>query len=951
MAFRTTELSDGWQIRPDPHERGRKDGWGISPPESGWVAAKMPAAFQSQFGLSAPPVCWYRRSLTAEECQRESAVGRGSSAGSRVWLRFESVATDVTLWVNGREVGEKGRHLGDWVPFQFDLTDYLHTDSRPNDIVLRVDRVAPQKEVWVDGAPVWSGHLTKGFHDILSVHKGGIWRPVHLEVTGDLVLVPDGLGITADLRTGRVQVDVELERNVGGGWIELEIHGPPGGQTGDRMTSTRVEIKDGADSVHLQLDVPNPEPWHPEHPSLYRVNARLISANGEISQREFVRFGFRRAEVGGKDGRQILLNGKPIFLSGVLDWGHEPHHISPAATPDEIRARFATLRSMGFNLVCLCMWYPPRYFFDIADETGMLLWQEHPVWKPPMGDEHIPEYQRQFTKFFRRDRNHPSVVMVSGSCEHERFNPKLATWWWGRVRALMPDRIAQIQTAFFAWTDQTKTDAYDEHTYDSCGRWTRYLEDLQNDLHELPPRPFVMGESILYTNWPDTKSLLAATDPITGTGANTGRPWWLPLGLDASVKFEAEVIERFGQPVLDAFKRRAHRYHLEGRKFQFELYRQYPNHAGLVMNHVNDVPACRCGFRDELDRWYFTPEQTRPWLCDAPLVLRTDNHLRGLTGGSSAEVAIGISNFSPRSIDAPLAMTSKGAQATLLDNDRLAAQPGEVTWRRLRLSLPSVTSPQRVELRASAPGLVGNSWTLWNLPSPAKPPRGVVRLSGLPFDAADRELEFEDKAYSSGWGSPVRSWTPLLPDPESLAPELPACSGGGRLPEGTHAVLTHRLTPSLVDFLTAGGRIVLLVSRTAGSAPVKYVNLWGQLPLILERGPLGPGDGDWVGDLLDHDLSRRSVRAIPVGELGLDHALEPIIRLVYCHDIVDRPRLMDFISTARVGKGLLVLSGVDHSTPAGRYMLDRLLAFAASDHADTSGRLDESIVRSWAVKP
>lgn len=933
MTIRAAELSEGWRIRADPHERGRKDGWGgggTSTPADGWVDVRLPAPTQKSFGPTAPPVCWYRRTLTAAECAHTPA--------QRVWLRFDSSATDTTVWVNGREVG---RWVGDWVPFQFDITDALHapTDGRDSEVIIRVDRMAAGKETWIDGAPVQGGHITKGFHDILSLHKAGLWQPVHLLVTGGLTLVPDGLGITADSRTGRIQIDAEFERNVGGGWLDIDIHDP----RGDRVASTRVEVKDGADSVHTQIDVSRPELWSPDAPHLYRADARLTCHGGEISQRESVRFGYRRAEVGGKDGRQILLDGHPIFLSGILDWGHQPHHIAPTADSDELRKRFADLKAMGFNLVCICMWYPPRNFFDVADEMGMLLWQEHPVWKPPMGDEHIPEYQEQFTRFFRRDRNHPSVVMVSGSCEHERFNPRLASWWWGRMRSLMPDRIVQIQTAFFAWTDQTKTDAYDEHTYDSCGRWTHYLVDLQEDLDKLPPRPFVMGESILYTNWPDTEKLLAVKEP------NGERPWWLPRGLDAAVRFERDVVDRYGPEVLARFKRQALRYHLEGRKFQFELFRMYPNHAGLVMNHLNDVPACRCGFQDEFDRWYFAPEDLRPWLGPAPLLLKTEHHLRGLVGGGNARIAMGVSNVAGRDVDAPLLVSADGAKPVDGRDLHLAARAGEVAWSNLSILLPAVTTPSRIGLRAEAVGLTGNHWTLWNLPAPAAIPAGVVRLAGVPFDAADREHEFEDKGYSSGWGSPVRGWTPLLPDPELIAPEAREWKNARPVPTGTRCILAHKLTTSVVDFLIGGGRVVLLISRAKGSAPVKFVNMWGQLPLILEHGPLGPGDADWVGDLLDHDLSRRSLRAVPSGELGLDHALEPIVRLVYVHDIVDRPRLMDFVAMAHVGKGLLILSGADHTTPAGRYLLDRLLAFAVADAANTKGRLDEDLVRSWAV--
>jgi hypothetical protein len=333
--------------------------------------------------------------------------------------------------------------------------------------------------------------------------------------------------------------------------------------------------------------------------------------------------------------------------------------------------------------------------------------------------------------------------------------------------------------------------------------------------------------------------------------------------------------------------------------------------------------------------------------------LRTPDQLRGLTGGSAAEIAVGVSNFSTGAIDVAPRLSAEGADVAVMEQGRLAAAAGDVGWVKAKLTLPAVTAPRRVELRAEASGLEGNSWTLWCLPKPGLPATlqpNIVRLAGVPFGDNDKELEFEDRGYSSGWGSPVRSWSPLLPDPELLAPELATWRGGGPPPAGTRCILAHKLTPEVVNFLIGGGRIVLMVSRARGSAPVKYVNMWGQLPLILEQGPLGPGDAEWVADLLDHDLSRRSVRAVPAGELGLDEALEPIVRLVYCHDIVDQPKVLDFVSTARVGGGLLVLSAVDHSTPGGRYMLDRLLSFAASDAPGSTGRLDEALVRSWALE-
>ncbi len=927
MALRTTRLDSGWRLRGDPADIGLGEGWMERLPADGWKAAQVPGTIQGDLGFDGPPIVWYARTLTSSELATE--------VGQRVWLRFACAATEVTAWLDGRQVGH---HVGDWVPFQFDLGTASGHAAASHQLVVRIDRIAPAKEVWIDGAPVQGGHLTKGFHDVLSVHKGGLWGEVELRVTGGLSLVPDGLGITADSRDGSVLADLAFERNEHGGAIGWKVTDAVG--TAVAAGTARVAAKTPVSRIELRLE--RWTRWAPESPTLYQLEVELRDPDGALSEVVRTRFGFRRVEIGGRGGRQILLNGKPTLLRGVLDWGHEPAHIAPRPTSDELRVRFAALKARGFNLVCLCMWYPPPNYLDVADETGMLVWQEHPVWKSPMGDEHVAAYQEQFTRFFRRDRNHPSIVLVSGSCEHERFNPTLATWWWGEVRRLMPDRLAQVQTAFFAWTDLTKTDAYDEHTYDSSGRWTHYLEDLEAELAPLPPKPFVMGESILYVHWPEADELLGLRGP------DGNRPWWLPRGLEAVQRFEAGVRARHGDAVLARFKAQARRYHLRGRAFQFERFRSHSGRAGLVMNHLRDVAPCRCGFQDERDRWYFEPSEMVSWLGESTLLLELPSHLGGLVGGTTIGARFGVSHYGGSTIAGLPTLALNGVPVAGLEPMRV--EPGEVAWQSCRLDIPASERPAPLVIEASLGGATSNRWECWSIPAARPWPVGAARLDGVDFTAADRERDFEEKKYSSGWGSPVRSWAPLLPHPAELAPGLPPWRAGDARP-GTRCLVAHLLTPQVVDFLVAGGCVVHLVSRAKGSPPASYVNLWGQLPLVLEEGPFGAGDSRWLADLLDHDLSRRSVRAIPV-EAYAEHVVQPLVRLVYCHDLVDQPRLYDFLMMARVGEGLLIESGIDHSTPAGRYVLERLVGFGTGDWRTgvrRDARLAESLVRSWCV--
>ncbi len=91
------------------------------------------------------------------------------------------------------------------------------------------------------------------------------------------------------------------------------------------------------------------------------------------------RFGLRTLET---QGTTILLNGQPIYPRLALSWGWYPDRRSPNPGPERVRADLLRLRQMGYNGVKLCLWFPPPYYFDLADELGMILWVELPMWLP-----------------------------------------------------------------------------------------------------------------------------------------------------------------------------------------------------------------------------------------------------------------------------------------------------------------------------------------------------------------------------------------------------------------------------------------------------------------------------------------------------------------------------------------------------------------------------------------
>lgn len=886
-----------WVVRHDPGDEGVGAGWWMDRARwaDGAVPIGLPASWQVALGTEAKGIAWF-----AAEVAVPPGWGR---EGDRFWLRFDAVATGARVWIDGEEVGE---HVGDYVPFQLELSRGMVERGRLA-VVVRVDQHhAPRP---APGILTENGHITKGFHDVLSLQKAGIWERAYLVKTGPHACIPNGFSVLGDPATGRVEVRLELEGHGAGGRVAVAIVDG----AGRGVASGEVEIQPGAREVRAALHVEGPTAWEPEHPALYTAIARLEGDGGEP---EVCRFGFRRLEVGGREGRRLLLNGRPLLVRGVLHWGHEPAHIAPSPGREQVRAEFRRLKRMGFNCVCLCMVYMAEHYYDIADEEGMLLWQEHPVWKSAMGGAHLAEYRRVLSACFRRDRRHASVAIVSGSCEHESFHPALASWWWEMARRELPDRVAQVQTAFLAWCDPHLTDLHDEHIYDNSGRWVRFVADLPAALAELPARPFVMGETIIGTSWVDT-------------GAFKGRAeWWTARGVRECAAFEGAIAARYSEATLDRFRRQAERANISMRKFQSEVLRTEPACAGWVMNQIRDVPLGRMGFMDDLGRWRFGEDETRPWLADAVLLLGTRDQRRGFFSAADPGARIGVSNFGRERVEGRVTIAGlAGGRARSVE---VSCGPGEVAFVPLEFNLPSVGALERVRVRATLEGLPENAWDLWVFPRAGEGMDSVARMDGLPLGAADLEPEFEERAYSSGWGMRCRSWVPVYQHPQLLLHRAAPVAFGGTIPEGTRVVATDRLTRGLVEFMSRGGRVLLFANKSRAALGTKWVCFWGQCPLVPEEGVLGAGESEWVVDLLHHDLSRRMCRAVPSEELGIADRVDPIVRLVFTHD-QGRPKLLDSAFVTRVGDGVMLATALDHTEDAGVYLLSRFLRFLGGE--------------------
>lgn len=301
---------------------------------------------------------WYARSF---------ALPEGFFKG-RLLLHFGAVDQICQVFVNGRLAGE---HAGGYTPFTLDITPYVLLNGTNQLRVSAEDRT----------------ELGTGMYGKQSSTPGGIWYTAQSGIwqTVWLESVPEDY-----IRELRITPDPEMER------VMLEI--PDGGGTeyavfadGKRLCTGRFS-PDG----RAEVQIPGCILWTPETPFLYDI---LLKRGRDLVKSYFAMRSISR------EGGRILLNGKPIRLSGLLDQGYWPDGLYTAPSDEAMIYDIETAKELGFNLLRKHVKVEPLRWYYHCDRLGMLVWQDI----PNGGDSYSPFWTRDVPLFLGKqlkDKNH-----------------------------------------------------------------------------------------------------------------------------------------------------------------------------------------------------------------------------------------------------------------------------------------------------------------------------------------------------------------------------------------------------------------------------------------------------------------------------------------------------------------------------------------------------------------
>src|SRR6266498_287358 len=347
-------------------------------PRGEWRSILVPSPWQAQFDdlRNSSGTALYRRHFAIAELPDNSAA----------ILHFGAVDYHTAVSLNGKQIGE---HEGGYLPFDFNVIDSLQVGE--NELTVKVIDPTDNRGTYPDYPFSEIPHGKQSWYGPLS----GIWQSVWLEFRPKTHLAD--LRLVAVPQSATIAVDVSHSTQPRSSYqIISEVKDPDGRKVG---TTT-------LDSLHGTIQL-NEEPalWSPNTPSLYTVTATLYVDGAPIHSVEKT-CGFRTCEA--HDGR-IFLNGKPIYLRGVLDQGYYPETIYTPPSVEFLEKQARSLKALGFNCLRIHIKVEDPRYYEVANRLGLLVWSEIPNWALLTGAS-IERAKATFNGILRRDAHHPSII-------------------------------------------------------------------------------------------------------------------------------------------------------------------------------------------------------------------------------------------------------------------------------------------------------------------------------------------------------------------------------------------------------------------------------------------------------------------------------------------------------------------------------------------------------------
>jgi hypothetical protein len=322
-----------------------------------------------------------------------------------------------------------GTYMQCSTPIETNLTPYLKFNNEENTLLVRVGE---EKRIPRESA--------MGFDREKFAYIPGIWDDIFINFTGPVRIARALILTSYNKKEVTVKLKIEnvskiFQRNMEFAYADYTITGfIKEKKSGKRITDDFIihdKVKSQLENTHVvTIPVLNPVPWSPENPFLYEIvlsaNTDSITidkyGNPENRQKKYPKYLMGTSDivttnVGIRDFSGVenyfVLNGKKYFLTGssiTLNRFFEDRDRKGLPWDRKwVEDMFVHIpKSLGWNTFRVCIGLLPGFWYDFADENGILLQNEYPMWQYRGSDSEI---EKEYTDWVWCDGSHPSIVI------------------------------------------------------------------------------------------------------------------------------------------------------------------------------------------------------------------------------------------------------------------------------------------------------------------------------------------------------------------------------------------------------------------------------------------------------------------------------------------------------------------------------------------------------------
>lgn len=428
--------------------------------------------------------------------------------GKEVFIFLERVIFGSTLWINGHQVGSQDSIS---VPHIYNIAEYIKEQSECI-ITLRIDNrdiknIGPNPSAYTDETQtIWNGIVGR----IELFVKDRVYM-------GNVQVYPE-------FSTKSIKVKAEINNSSGkqvNAYLNVKVFDKAGKNVYcNPLSQLSYIVDEKIEFIEFicKLDDKMLE-WDEFIPEVYNIKVNL---EGKVKEEIYidtktVSFGMREFKA---KGSQFVINNKKTFLRGTLECCIFPLTGFPPTDKASWLKIFTTIKNYGLNHLRFHSWCPPEAAFEAADEKGVYINVEAPMWMDTWtgyavgsNTDHYSYLPLEAQRIIGTYGNHPSFCMFS--CGNELNGDfKLLHDMIVMLKEIDNRRVYTLTTNWDRPTDEAD-DYFAAQAVDGVGiRGQYFLDKLvegtnldYNNSIKLRDMPIVSHEVGQYSVYPDIEEI------------------------------------------------------------------------------------------------------------------------------------------------------------------------------------------------------------------------------------------------------------------------------------------------------------------------------------------------------------------------------------------------------------------------------------------------------------